>query len=273
LGLFVKAFNIYSGFCPGFHDCKCNLRFGVRYEYYELTKITTPKIAMKISKTKTVKSFLPFAIIAATLSAFPVKGALIVLDPLQVVADQTFNNTTTTTGAPTFTVVSTSGIGTPTYTINYRYTTDLSAYGYSPTSSFDFAMTVTTTDGNISDAGTLGATNGATVSIDPGESLTYTLSYTPTGPFTGVTIGNVQSYGPGDMRVTSTSGYDVTNTANNPGFFLDANDFTIENVDPGTDTGSPGFINFRIAAAVPEPSSTALLGLGLSSLLLRRRRS
>jgi hypothetical protein len=225
------------------------------------------------SVTKKTKKLLPITLITAALSTSLSQGALIVLDPLQVVVDQTFNNTTTNTGAPTFAVVSTSGIGTPTYAINYRYTTDLSAYGYSPTSSFDFTMTVTTTDGNINNAGTLGATNGASGSIDPGESLTYTLSYTPTGPFTGVTIGNVQSYGSGDMRVTSTSGYDVTNTANNPGFFLDANDFTIENVDPGTATGSPGYINFRIAAAVPEPSSTALLGLGLSSLLLRRKRS
>ena len=99
------------------------------------------------SVTKKTKKLLPITLITAALSTSLSQGALIVLDPLQVVVDQTFNNTTTNTGAPTFAVVSTSGIGTPTYTINYRYTTDLSAYGYSPTSSFDFAMTVTTTDG------------------------------------------------------------------------------------------------------------------------------
>ena len=41
------------------------------------------------------------------------------------------------------------------------------------------------------------------------------------------------------------------------------------------DDSGEGFAirDFTLAAAVPEPSSTALLGLGLSSLLLRRKRS
>ena len=58
-------------------------------------------------------------------------------------------------------------------------------------------------------------------------------------------------------------------------FTLDSSGFT--NFEP--DFGwhwkiiSDGQSLFLEAYAVPEPSSTALLGLGLSSLLLRRRRS
>jgi len=206
------------------------------------------------------------------LSTALVQGAVINLDFLA--QDNQFNNGTTVTGAPTFTVASTTGIGTPTYTINYTYTTDLSAYGQSPTSSFNFSLVVTTTDGNIPNTSTVGASNGGNNNLNSGESFTASLSFTPTGPWTGVTFGAIQSYGPGDMQVTTVStGYNSTLTGANPVFNLTgATDYTITNVDAGTDLGNVGFMQFHVLATIPtpEPSSLGLFAIG--AVLIGRTR-
>lgn len=191
--------------------------------------------------------------------------------------DQTFNNDATVGSGHannTFSVVSRTGIGTDTYTINYSYTVDLTLHGGAGTETGYFSVIFNTNDGIFPNQSTIGVDGASDLSnnLESGESFTATIDFTPNSRFTDVQFGAVQAYGTGDVRL---NGNDYTN--NNPSVSVVSSSFTIENIDPGTDTFGVGYINYRISvsdvAAVPEPTSTSLLGLGGLAMLLRRRKS
>ncbi|WP_156817239.1 PEP-CTERM sorting domain-containing protein [Rubritalea marina] len=176
-------------------------------------------------------------------------------------------------GLNTFTSTGYTGDGTNAMSINYAYTMDLSLIGGSGTETLNFSVDYTS-------AGTLGffgaqvaVVGGDTTATDPGESITATINFTPTTVFTDVTFNAFQSYGAGDISVNS--GTAVTN--DNPYVVINSNTFTYENVDVNAaNRANIGYMTLNVvtadSVAVPEPSSTALVGLGGLAVLLRRRK-
>ena len=205
-------------------------------------------------------------IVVANLS----HAASLVFDP----QDSAFFNTSTqnTGGGSSFTVQNTSGLNTSSYTINYLFSTDLSSCGGPASASFSFALTFSSSDGNIVNIGSLGidGASDTTNAIESGEAITISVSQSASPYFTLEGIRTNQMYGDGDARSS-----EATNPISgaNPNFFFPSavTSHTVTNVDAGTDTFGVGFITFRVIA-VPEPSSSALLGLAGLGILVRRRR-
>ena len=99
------------------------------------------------------------------------------------------------------------------------------------------------------------------------EGLTLLGSFTVTSADLGFTQGSVDQ----EVKLGHTAGaVDLTGAAVGTQIWL-----RISESDSGTSSGQPhqGFIENLSVTAVPEPSSTALLGLGGLALVLRRKRS
>ncbi|MFD2277137.1 PEP-CTERM sorting domain-containing protein [Rubritalea spongiae] len=75
-----------------------------------------------------------------------------------------------------------------------------------------------------------------------------------------------------DVISGSQTGYAMTQFDFDTSGGYDTLSFTYLNDDNDASPGSRARISGLVITAVPEPSSSALLGLGLTSLLLRRRR-
>ena len=173
------------------------------------------------------------------------------------------------------------GSGTPTATLTYTLTADFDTDGIDDTLTFDLIATAAAGNTGSNLAGFVG-TGGPR--IDDGETLTYTADV-PTAAFkvssgdiftanfdgfTGVDFGQVfegsaliingTSFATEPSGLTPAQQIDIT-----PSFgpnqtvapFVNGVDFDIEVVE---------------AVPIPEPSSTALLGLGALGFLARRRR-
>ncbi len=196
--------------------------------------------------------------------------------------DQVFDNLTTNTaanggndsGLNTFVATGPTGVGTSAMSVNYTYTMDLSLIGGTGTESINFSVDYTSTGTLGFTGGQVTITDGATAFIDSGESLSATINFNP-GPssvFTNITFGAFQAYGEGDASINS----GATIATSNPVGAINNTSFTLENVDPGSDVFGIGFMTLNVvtadSVAVPEPSSTALLGLGGLAVLLRRRK-
>ena len=185
--------------------------------------------------------------------------------------NQFFNTATVGAGGAgnTFVVDSTSGVGTASYTINYTFTGDLTSVGGTAAESISFSVTYSTPDGVIPSGSTIGVDGPSDSSnnVETGESIVASISFSPTGLYTNIEFGAIQSYGTADMEVGG-----VTKAGPNPVFGINATSFTITNVDPdtATDFGNIGFTQIRITA-VPEPSSALLLGIASVGFLRRRR--
>ena len=183
--------------------------------------------------------------------------------------------------AGSFSFVSSAGIGTPTATLTYTLTADFDTDGTDDTLTFD--LIVTTPDGNIGNNGA-GFVGVGGPRFNDGQTLTYTADVSSASflassgaefeasfvGFTGVDFGQVfegsaliingTSFATEPSGLTPAQQIDIT-----PSFgpnqtvapFVNGVDFDIEVVE---------------AVPIPEPSSTALLGLGALGFLARRRR-
>ena len=177
-----------------------------------------------------------------------------------------------------FTFDGLSGTGTPTATISYTLTADFDADGIDDTLSFD--LIASTADGNTGTnaAGFVGIGGPR---FGDGQTITYTANvsgaeFTASSGdiftanfdgFTGVDFGQVFE---GSALIIN-----GTSFATEPSGLTPAQQFDITASSGPNQTVDP-FINgvdFDITVEeVPEPSSTALLGLGALGFLARRRR-
>ena len=180
-----------------------------------------------------------------------------------------------------FTFDSIVGSGTPTAILTYTLTADFDADGIDDLLTFD--LIATTAVGNIG-SNTAGFVGTGSPRIGDGETLTYTADVssaafkTSSGDiftasfvgFTGIDFGQVEPL----------SGFAINGTSfdTEPSGLTPAQQFDIT-AEFGPDQVVDPFVNgvdFDIevveAVPIPEPSSTALLGLGALGFLARRRR-
>ena len=128
-------------------------------------------------------------------------------------------------------------------------------------------------DGSFTDAGTAGTFN-ITGLTDGNTYRVQALVFDGRGPTAGRTVSfdgfDQGAYANGVDGVTWGSGLLVTGT-----FVADAatQNFTVEGFNGATSTGAQlNAVTVFETTAVPEPSSTALLGLGGLALIMRRRK-
>ena len=185
-----------------------------------------------------------------------------------------------TVSAGSFSFDSDTGSGTSTGIITYTLTADFDADGVSDMLTFDIIATADTGNININGGGFVGVGNPR---IDAGETLTYTADV-PTASFIasdgGVFVASFEGFTGGLFQNTDFPDTPTTDvfTANGVGFLT--TDFSVTAADALTITSNEPLIftsgiDFDIAVEavpVPEPSSTALLGLGALGFLARRRR-
>lgn len=189
---------------------------------------------------------------------------------------------TTTAGS----VTSTAAVPTSVYTVTGL---DLSSYGGGASESLVFNILYTQSGGTavqINTFGNISVTGGPSDNqVDGLEIITATVSFnegssTFTGDFADLSVGFV-SFTTGAVgineafNITTDSGtqlYTSPTSGSSPGSVLTTFDLSsLVTLDPVTgDFNVTGF-DVQITA-VPEPSSTALLGLGGLALILRRRR-
>ena len=145
---------------------------------------------------------------------------------------------------------------------------------------FDVTIDATQTGGTgsrLNGFGNWSVSGGANdIHIDPGETMTLTVSVGNYGG--GLTAGDVQldgfttlrlgGHGNGEDGTIQHGGADISMT-NNDNYNVTGNAITV--VSEGTYNIQGYDIQFTVEA-VPEPSSTALLGLGGLALILRRRK-
>ena len=179
-----------------------------------------------------------------------------------------------------FTFDSVVGVGSPEAIITYTLTADFDTDGIDDLLTFDIIATAAV--GNIGDngAGFIG-TGGPR--IGDGETLTYTADVSSAAFKTSsgdIFTANFDGFTGADFgAVTGTSVFEINGTAfsTEPTDLTPAEVFTITSIEDPAQTAE-SFINgvdFDItveAVPIPEPSSTALLGLGALGFLVRRRR-
>ena len=180
--------------------------------------------------------------------------------------------------AGSFSFVSSAGIGTPTATLTYTLTADFDTDGTDDTLTFD--LIVTTPDGNIGNNGA-GFVGVGGPRFNDGQTLTYTADVSSAAFKTSsgdIFTANFDGFTGADFgAVTGTSVFEINGTAfsTEPTDLTPAEVFAITSIEDPAQTAE-SFINgvdFDITVAeVPEPSSTALLGLGALGFLARRRR-
>ena len=180
--------------------------------------------------------------------------------------------------AGSFSFDSIAGLGTPTATLTYTLSADFDTDGINDTLTFD--LIVTTPDGNIGNNGN-GFVGVGGPRFGDGETLTYSANVSSASflassgaefeasfvGFTGIDFGQVDA--------SSALAINGTSFSSEPSGLTPAQVFDIT-AEFGPGQAIDPFINgvdFDIAVeAVPEPSSTALLGLGALGFLARRRR-
>ena len=182
--------------------------------------------------------------------------------------------------AGSFSFVSSAGIGTPTATLTYTLTADFDTDGTDDTLTFD--LIVTTPDGNIGNNGA-GFVGVGGPRFNDGQTLTYTADVSSAAFKTSsgdIFTANFDGFTGADFgAVTGTSVFEINGTAfsTEPTDLTPAEVFAITSIEDPAQTAE-SFINgvdFDItveAVPIPEPSSTALLGLGALGFLVRRRR-
>jgi len=194
------------------------------------------------------------------------------------------NHTSGTRGADeTYTL---AGLGTSTLTASYTKTgVDLSAEGGSSNATLNYQIIYTSVGGNIvaGAGGRLGVDGGTSDFIEVGESITA--SITGSGEVSQAVFNNFQVY---DIQTpTADAGFDIISDYNSTAHVgvtgLETNTYYTWQGNSATTitlTGNAGEFSFgnlgvRLSATpvvVPEPSSTALLGLGCLALMMRRRK-
>ena len=172
------------------------------------------------------------------------------------------------------------GSGTPTATLTYTLTADFDTDGIDDTLTFDLIATAAA--GNIG-TNAVGFVGTGGPRIDDGETLIYTADV-PTAAFK-VSSGDIFTAsfvgftGIDFGQVFEGSAFAINGTSffSEPSGLTPAQTFEIT-AESGPNQDVAPFINgvdFDItveAVPIPEPSSTALLGLGALGFLVRRRR-
>ena len=184
-----------------------------------------------------------------------------------------------TVSSGSFTFDSIVGVGTPTAILTYTLTADFDTDGIDDLLTFDIIATATSSNTGTNGGGFVG-TSG-TPRITDGETLTYTADVSSASflassgaefeasfvGFTGIGFGQVET--------------GSAFTINGDQFFSAPDDLTPAQIfeitsNQAASQNAASFvsgIDFDITVEeVPEPSSTALLGLGALGFLARRRR-
>lgn len=185
------------------------------------------------------------------------------------------------------TLVSSSGLGTPTFSVSYVIqNVNLSSENGPASANIPFTVQFSAVGGNVVNGGASGLGLGvdgvsdASDRIDPGESITASFSssssFVVSGGFNNFQVYDISDVA--DQFDVFSSDYapanqnDVNGNAGF-GFFTGLGGGAARNVGVSGDIGEVSFGNLGFTlGVVPEPTSSALLGLSGLALLARRKR-
>ena len=174
----------------------------------------------------------------------------------------------------TFTFDSTSSLANDSITANFTLTDDFDTDGTNETLTFGLTATaVAPVDSNLSLNGN-GIVGIGDVIINAGEAINYTVTVGEVETSSGAAFAaSFDGFTGGNVNIQAEESFDANGENFTVALFnlsSPSETLLLDNVSGNIFTAG---LNFNITVeAVPEPSSTALLGLGALAFLARRRR-